>query len=90
MMLKSLEGREITPGFHHPSNSWKTLCQPSSKGVSFSNQGKDKADKKGGMGSAFHQLCSRYSGSLTPTAPMANKLWETYLLPSNFQLPARS
>ena len=30
------------------------------------------------MGSAFHQLCPRYSGTLTPTAPMANRLWETF------------
>ena len=30
------------------------------------------------MGSAFHQLCPRYSGTLTPTAPTANRLWETF------------
>ena len=30
------------------------------------------------MGSAFHQLCPRYSGSLTPTAPTAIRLWETF------------
>ena len=38
------------------------------------------------MGSAFHQLCPRYSGTLTPTAPTAIKLWDTftfYLLESN-------
>ena len=29
------------------------------------------------MGSAFHQLCPRYSGTLTPTAPTAVRLWET-------------
>ena len=29
------------------------------------------------MGSAFHQLCQKYSGSLTPTAPTAIKLYET-------------
>ena len=27
------------------------------------------------MGSAFHQLCPRYSGTLTP---MAIRLWETF------------
>ena len=26
------------------------------------------------MGSAFHQLCPRYSGTLTPTAPTAIRL----------------
>ena len=30
------------------------------------------------MGSTFHQLCPRYSGTLTPTAPTAIRLWETY------------
>ena len=32
------------------------------------------------MGSAFHQLCPRYSGTLTTTAPTANRLWETFYL----------
>ena len=39
------------------------------------------------MGSAFHQLCLRYSGTLTPTAPTAIRLWEP--LPF-FYLPFRS
>ena len=30
------------------------------------------------MGSAFHQLCPRYSGTLTPTAPTAIRLWKTF------------
>ena len=30
------------------------------------------------MGSAFQQLCSRYSGTLTPTARTAFRLWETF------------
>ena len=30
------------------------------------------------MGSAFHQLCRRYSGTLTPTAPTAIRLWDTF------------
>ena len=30
------------------------------------------------MSSAFHQLCPRYSGTLTPTAPTAIRLWETF------------
>ena len=32
------------------------------------------------MGSAFHQLCPRYSGTLTPTAPTAIRLWDTFTL----------
>ena len=30
------------------------------------------------MGSAFHQLCPRYSGTLTPTAPTAIRLRDTF------------
>ena len=30
------------------------------------------------MGSAFYQLCLRYSGTLTPTAYTAVMLWETF------------
>ena len=30
------------------------------------------------MGSAFHQLCLRYNGTLTPTAPTTIRLWETF------------
>ena len=30
------------------------------------------------MGSAFHQLCPRYSGTLAPTAPTAIRLWDTF------------
>ena len=30
------------------------------------------------MGSVFRQLCPRYSGTLTPTAPTANRLRETF------------
>ena len=30
------------------------------------------------MDSAFHQLCPRYSGTLTPTVPTAIRLWETF------------
>ena len=31
------------------------------------------------MGSAFHQLCPRYSQTLTPNAPAAIRLWETII-----------
>ena len=36
------------------------------------------------MGSAFHQLCPRYSGTLTPTAPTAIRLWETFTFFTRF------
>ena len=35
------------------------------------------------MGSAFHQLCPRYSGTLTLTAPTAIRLWETFTFFNN-------
>ena len=38
---------------------------------------KAKAAKMRGMGSAFHQLCPRYNGTLTPTARTAIRLRET-------------
>ena len=37
------------------------------------------------MGSAFHQLCPRYSGTLTPTAPTAIRLWETFTFTNTVQ-----
>ena len=36
------------------------------------------------MGSAFHQLCPRYSGTLTPTAPTAIRLWDTFTFTYSF------
>ena len=30
------------------------------------------------MDSVFHLLCPRYSGPLTPTAPTAVRLWESF------------
>ena len=53
------------------------LSQPSCKWVPFSNW-EGLGSKRRGMGSAFHQLCPRYSGTLTPTARSAIRLWETF------------
>ena len=42
------------------------------------------------MGSAFHQLCPRYSGTLTLTAPTAIRLWDTFtFLPLPFKVKIR-
>ena len=53
------------------------LCQPSRKWVPFSNLGRIRQQKErdGLCLSSFHQLCPRYSRTLTPTAIM---LWEAY------------
>ena len=34
-----------------------------------------------GKGPAYHQICSRDSGTLTPSALTAIRLWETFTLP---------
>ena len=39
------------------------------------------------MGSAFHQLCPRYSGTLTPTAPTAIRLWDTFTFLKTINFP---
>ena len=54
-----------------------SLCQPSSKWIPFLNQGRIRQPRRE-MGSTFHHLCPRYSRTLTPTAPMAIRLWETF------------
>ena len=43
----------------------------------FFELGKDAAVKGEGDGLRLHQLCTRYSGTLTPTAPMSIMIWET-------------
>ena len=42
------------------------------------------------MGSAFHQLCPRYSGTLTPTAPTAIRLWDTFTFTFTFYCIVKS
>ena len=56
-----------------------SLCPTSSEWVPFSNEERLRQQRRG-MGSAYHQLCPRYSGTLTPTAPTAIMLWETFTL----------
>ena len=67
--------REFEAGLRHATTG--KLCQPSSKWVPFSNKGRIK-QRKEMVGSAFHQMYPRYSGTLIPTAPTAIRLWETF------------
>ena len=53
-----------------------SLCRPSSEWVPFFRM-REESERRG-MGSAFHQLCPRYSGTLTPTALTAIRLWKTF------------
>ena len=55
-------------------DDWKTLSvNPAVNGYLFQIIGKDKAVK----GEPFFSCAQCYSGSLTLTAPMAIRLWET-------------
>ena len=54
-----------------PSDNWKILSvHPAENGYLFQIW-EGKSSNRRGIGSAFHQLCPKYSESLTPTAPMA-------------------
>ena len=67
--------REFEAGLCHATTG--KLCQPSSKWVPFSNYGRPR-QRKERDGLCFHQLCPRYSRTLTPTARTAIRLWETF------------
>ena len=50
-------------------------CQRSSEWVPFSNEGRLRQRKKrDGLHLSARELCPRYSGTLTPTAPTATRL----------------
>ena len=42
------------------------------------------------MGSAFHQLYPRYSATITTTAPMVNRLWETFTVLTVWKIGKKS
>ena len=71
------KGREFKAGLCY--DYWKTFCQPSSKWVTFSNQGKKRQRKERhwlrlSLAVPMIQLDSN------PTAPTAIRLWETFTL----------
>ena len=62
------------------------LCQPSSEWVPFSNKRRIRQrNEKDGL--RVHQLCPRYNGTLTPTAPTAIRLWETCIFKVDYDCP---
>ena len=67
--------REFEAGLRHSTTG--KLCQPSGKCVPLSNSGMIRQLMERDS-STFHQLCPRYSGPLTSTAPTAIRLWETF------------
>ena len=76
----SAESRRIAwvRGSASPCGDWKTLSVNPAVNEYLFRIREGYGSERRGMGSAFHQLCPRYSGTLTPTAPMANRLWETF------------
>ena len=76
-MVQKVAVRLLVRGWSSPCDDLKTLCQPSSEWVPFFELGKAKAAKgKGWIPPLI--LCPRYSGTLTPTAPTAIRLWKTF------------
>ena len=75
MVQKVAVKREFEAGLRYATTG--RLCQPSSKWVPFRIR-EGLGSERRGMGSAFDQLCPRYSGTLTPTAPKAIRLWKTF------------
>ena len=85
MVQKDAVSREFEARLRHAATGKLSLSTQQKMGTFF-ELGKDKAAKGEGWGSAFHQLCPRYSGTLTPTAPTAIRLWDTFTF---LPLPSR-
>ena len=88
--LERLDYGAESRGWASPCYDWKTLSvNPAVNGYLFRIR-EDKGRERRGMGSAFHQLCPKYSGTLTPTAPTAIRLWETFIFTSQESNTAKS
>ena len=68
---KSPEGRLFEAGLHHLNEYLYRIR-------------KRLGSERTGIGSAFHQLCLRYNGTLIPTAPTAIRLWKTFTFTFNW------
>ena len=77
MVQKVAVKREFEAGLPHATTGKLSLLTQQCIGTFFRNR-EEQASGRRGMGSAFQQLCSRYSGTLIPTAPTAITLWETF------------
>ena len=69
---ESCQGHDFEARLHHPMS-----VNPVVNGYLFRIR-EGQGSKRRGMGSTFHWLCPGYSGTLTPTAPMAIRLWEIF------------
>ena len=77
MVQKVAVSRELEARLRHAATGKLSLSTQQKMGTFF-ELGKDKAAKGEGWAPPFHQLCPRYSGTLTPTAPTAIRLWDTF------------
>ena len=66
-------------GWASPCDDWKTLSVNQAVNWYLFHNMECWGSERRGMSSAFHQLCQRYSGTLTPAAPTAIRLWETFI-----------
>ena len=71
------EGCDSKPGLCHPMTG--KFCQISSKWVPVWNQGRIWQGKERD-GFCLSSAALRYSGSQTPTAPIASRLWKTFTI----------
>ena len=88
-MRKVAVKRKFEAELRHTATGKLTLSTQQKMGTFFELR-KDKAAKRRGMDSAFHQLCPRYSGTLTPTAPTVIRIhlpYECIIWSPEYQLP---
>ena len=79
MVQKVAINREFEAGLCNATTGKISLVNPAVNGYLFQIR-EGLGSERRGMGFAFHQLCPRYSGTLTPTASTAVMLWETVTL----------
>ena len=61
-------------GWASPCDDWKPLSVNPAVNGYLCRIKEGYGSRRRGMGSAFHHLCPRYSGTLTPTTPTDNRL----------------
>ena len=77
MVQKVAVSREFEARLRHAATEKLFLSTQQKKGYLFRIR-EGQGSERRGMGSPFHQLCPRYNGTLTTTAPTAIRLWDTF------------
>ena len=78
MVQKVAVSREFEARLRHAATGKLSLSTQQKMGTFF-ELGKDKAAKGKGWAPPFISCAQRYGGTLTPTAPTAIRLWETFI-----------